>query len=337
MLPFLAGSVKAVEAETQRGRIVGGLDHEIPGWFKESFLDLKEDATEAGDAGKHLLLFMTLNGCPYCTKMLEEVMQGEKDYIQKYFDSIAINIRGARMVTPVDADEMTEKEFAGKMRVIFTPTILFLDGKGKQVFRINGLWTSEMFRHALDYVQSRSYNEMSLPAFIKTRASARSKKPVYSFRDNDLLVKLNDFSTQTGPVAILFEDRNCTGCNVFHDKYFNREAIRSELKKYVFTRLDTDSKQPVKDFAGNLVTPAKWAEQLGVTSRPALVLFDNGRQYLKITSELYDFHFKVALRYVSGGHYKKYKNWIAYLGDEQDRILKSGQNIDIGDLAPKGE
>jgi thioredoxin-related protein len=328
----ISGNAGLADAATKRGKIVGGLSHEIPIWFKDSFLDIKEDAKEAAQANKHLILFMTLNGCPYCTKMLDEIFEGDKDFIQAHFDSIAINIRGARMVTPVDRDEMTEKTFAGKKRVIFTPTILFLDADAKTVFRINGLWNAKMFRSALEYIKSRSYKKMSLASFARQQARQnKSGSKVYKFRDHDLLVKIDDFSKINKPVALLFEDRDCTACNSLHDKLLNRAEVRQQLEKFVFTRLDAYSDRPIIDFAGDKTTPRAWAAKMALTLRPGLVLFGGGKERLRIGSELYGFHFKVALNYVNGGHYKNYKNWIEYLGDEQEKILKTGKDIDIGD------
>ena len=55
-----------------KGKVTGGSMHEAPEWFKESFLDMSDDIDEAKDNNKHVMLFMDLNGCPYCTRMLKE-------------------------------------------------------------------------------------------------------------------------------------------------------------------------------------------------------------------------------------------------------------------------
>ena len=44
----------------QRGTIVGGVAHEVPGWFKESFLEIAEDVDEAAEENRHVLLFFQL-------------------------------------------------------------------------------------------------------------------------------------------------------------------------------------------------------------------------------------------------------------------------------------
>jgi len=61
-LPFAA-----VAAE--EGTLDGGVNpgyHPPPPWFKQSFLDIREDVDEAATAGKRLLLYFYQDGCPYC-------------------------------------------------------------------------------------------------------------------------------------------------------------------------------------------------------------------------------------------------------------------------------
>ena len=329
MLAFLTATI-VTPASTQaakRGRVIGGLAHQMPGWFKDSFLDIKEDAAEAAKSGRHLLLFMTLNGCPYCTKMLDKVFAGDKNYISKHFDSIGINIKGDRMVTPPGGKEISEKKYASLQRVVFTPTIIFLDGKAKPVYRVNGYWNPTMFRHALEYVSSKSYRTMKLGAFIK----AKSQKPSYTFRAHPQLAKVTDFSKVKQPVAILFEDKNCTACDKLHDKILSRTDIRSELKAFTFTRLNAYSRKPIIDLDGNKTTAQDWARKLNLGASPSIVVFDEGKERQRIGAELYAFHFQYALRYVSSKSYKTHKNWIKYLQEQEERILKSGKDIDIGD------
>ena len=335
---MLAGSpVQQTNAAT-RGKLTGGLAHTIPDWFKDSFLDLAEDASEAAESNKHVLLFMTLNGCPYCSKMLNVVFAGDKDYIQKNFDSIAINIKGDRSVTPAGGEEMSEKDFARQQRVLFTPTIIFLDENAKQVYRINGFWNGKMFRSVMEFVSSKSYKTMTLPAFVKARAvQAKTKQAAYKFRAHPQLQTISDFSKVKKPLLVLFEDKDCKGCDKLHDANFNRPAIKEVLKTFVFARLDGYSSEPIVDINGNKTTAQAWAKSLKLTSRPGMVLFDEGKERQRIDGELYGYHFQNALTYVSGKHYKTFDNWLLYSSDRSEKLLKAGQNIDIGDRPIVGQ
>ena len=94
--------------------MIGGVAHEVPGWFKESFLEIGDDVQEAKEDGKHVLLFFQLNNCPYCDRMLTESFESESltHYIQKHFDSIAINVGGDREIAYNEKLVLIEKQLA---------------------------------------------------------------------------------------------------------------------------------------------------------------------------------------------------------------------------------
>ena len=52
--------------------------------------------------------------------------------------AIALNLFGDREVTWVDGRRMSEKSFARLLKVQFTPSLLFIDGDGRVVTRLNG-------------------------------------------------------------------------------------------------------------------------------------------------------------------------------------------------------
>ena len=80
-------------AETAPARIVGSRAHVLPDWFKQSFLNIKDDAFSARQDGRHLLIFFDLNDCPYCARSLDEnFRQGDNMvFIKKNFDVVALN------------------------------------------------------------------------------------------------------------------------------------------------------------------------------------------------------------------------------------------------------
>ncbi len=43
-----------------------------PAWFKESFLDLRDDLKEASAANKRVVLYFYQDGCPYCAKLIQD-------------------------------------------------------------------------------------------------------------------------------------------------------------------------------------------------------------------------------------------------------------------------
>ena len=133
---------QATQAAEQSGLEAGMVNpgyEEKPDWFKNSFLDIREDVEEAASAGKRVMLYFYQDGCPYCAKLLQDNFS-QRSIVEKsrqYLDVIAVNMWGDREVTSLDGRTMTEKEFATGLRVMFTPTILMLNEQGKVILRIN--------------------------------------------------------------------------------------------------------------------------------------------------------------------------------------------------------
>jgi hypothetical protein len=102
---------------------------DIPAWFSLTFLDLRDDAREAARNGKRLMLYFGQDGCPYCRELMR-VNFAQKDIAdraRRSFVAIALNMWGDREVTAADGAVMREKEFAARLKVQFTPTLLFFD------------------------------------------------------------------------------------------------------------------------------------------------------------------------------------------------------------------
>lgn len=139
-------------ATPETGKLVGGKISDIPEWFKDSFLEIEEDVEEATESGKHLLLYMHLTGCPYCFKMIDEGFKNEPNLsnIKQNFDVIAININGNRDVVLPGGIEISEKEIGEYLKVMFTPTLVFLNNKSKHPGEL-GKMNSQDYRDIPDH------------------------------------------------------------------------------------------------------------------------------------------------------------------------------------------
>jgi len=316
-------------AQTSTGRATGGKAHTLPDWFKQSFLNFREEADEARQAGRHVLVFIDLNDCPYCARTLEENFhQGENmSFIRNHFDVIAINIRGDRDVTWIDGASYSEQALAIKLKVVGTPALVFIDPDGNKVLQLNGYRAPSTLRLALEYVQEKAYRDLSLSAYTEKKQSV----PVYAFRDHPRFENITDFTRHTKPLAVIFEDRNCADCDSFHNKALNHPDVLAELKPFRVARLDAYAKTPIVDVSGKRTTPRDWAASLGLTHRPGVVLFDGGKEAARVEGRFYHFHFKEMLRFVSGRHYQRYDRFGTYLNDRQASLLQQGIDIDFGE------
>lgn len=195
--------ISAAGADTPRGRLTGGVQYELPGWFKKSFLVMNEDLEEANRQGRHLALFFHLDECPYCARLLDEnFRRGDtKDFTEKHFDIIGINIRGGNTVEWFDGHSYSETELARKLKVVATPTMIFLDAKGNIALQLNGYRAPAAVRQALEYVHGKHYSSQSLADFVEKR----SKAAAYRFRQDARFSQMADFKGYRKPLAVFFE------------------------------------------------------------------------------------------------------------------------------------
>lgn len=314
-------------SDTERGKIVGGVIHQAPAWFKESFLEIAEDVEEASEEGKQLLLFFQLNGCPYCDRMLEESFEAEPlaSYIQQHFDAISINVRGDREIAFNEEITVSEKELSEILKVRATPAILFLNEDNKTVVRVNGYRAPERFKHVLDFVATKSYRSTSLTDYLK----AKLERNVYQLRDNSLFTKATDLSSIEGPLMLVFEDGSCYDCNEFHDGLLGHELVRKEIAAFTIVRFDADSTETIIDVEGNKTTPAELAKKHDVFYRPGVLAFNESMLLRRHDSLTFPHHFKESMRYVAGGFYKE-TDYRSYSQKRTEELLAAGVVIDLG-------
>ena len=317
----------ATNASETRGKITGGVLHEPPAWFKESFLEIADDVDDAHEAGKHVLLFFELNGCPYCDRMLEESFEAEPltSYIQANFDTISINIQGDREIAFNEEILVTEKELGEILKVYSTPALLFLNADNKTIVRINGYRAPERFKQVLEFVATRSYQTTNLADYLQ----AKLDRNVYQLRANSLFSEVTDLSTVDGPLMVIFEDGSCYDCNEFHDGILAHKQVREEIAPFTIVRLDADSSAAIKDVYGNATTPAELARKHEMIYRPGVLVFDDGNLIRRHDSLTFPHHFKESMRYVAGGFYQQtdYRN---YSLQRTEELLANGVVIDLG-------
>lgn len=327
-------SFAQAESPPVAGQLLGAVHVEKPEWFKESFLDFREDAAEAAEAGKHMLVFADLKGCPYCAKMLQDSFKtsvkegGNREFIQTHFDTIHIDIKGSREVIFDDNLIVSEKKLAEALKVKFTPTLLFMDANNKVVARISGYRSPRELRQLLSYVQEKAYAVTDFPSYRK----AHLTDSVYTLLPHDKFTLITDFKKALAskkPLAILFEDTTCDDCARFHTETLDLAETHAQMEKFNFVQLDALSKQKIIGPEGNEITSNDWLVKQGISYRPAVLLFGDGELRADVTGLIKTHHFQQMLAYVGDKKYKEYKTWLDYENAVTAQMLKSGKTIDI--------
>jgi len=159
-------------------------------WFLDSFLDLRDDLSEATEANKRLIVLWEQRGCPYCRELHNVNFTDKKivDYVTSNFTVLQLNLWGSREVTDFDGKTMGEREMARRWGVNFTPTIMFLNDKGQadktardlEVARMPGYFKPFHFISMLEFVQTKSYEKQGFQRFLQdkfARLKAEGKDP----------------------------------------------------------------------------------------------------------------------------------------------------------------
>ena len=324
----------AALVQAQEGAGDAFLDSRVqphPDWFKESFLDIREDIAEAEAAGRRVLLYFYQDGCPYCKKLLETNL-AQRDIVEamrRHFDVIAINIWGDREVTGLNGEMLSEKRFAEKLRVQYTPTLLFLDEAGKVVLRLNGYYPPDKFKVALDYVSGRHEKRQSIREFFAERQPPASSGRLHR-EEGHLQPPYRLDTLRSGkPLLVLFEQKDCPPCDELHLDIFKRPESRELLKQFDIVLLDMWGKEPVVTPDGKSTTARDWAKALGVQYAPSMLFFQNGKEVFRAEAYLKAFHIQSALDYVASRGYLKQPNFQRFLQARAEALESKGVHIDL--------
>ncbi|HEY9197991.1 MAG TPA: thioredoxin fold domain-containing protein [Gammaproteobacteria bacterium] len=330
-LPLLPLQAEEAAPSLAPGMVNPGY-HDKPEWFKNSFLDLREDVAEASDGGKRVMLYFYQDGCPYCKKLLETnfALRDIETKTRAGFDVIAINIWGDREVTDMQGRLLTEKQFAADLKVMFTPTLLFLNEAGAVVLRLNGYYPPHKFMAALDYVASHAEDKQSFRDYLQQQAPAVA--PGRLHQDQAFLQSPYRLDQRPGgrPLAVLFEQPDCPPCDELHQDILNRKESRAQLSKFDVALFDMWSKMPLTTPDGRATTAAEWARELNVQYAPTLVLFAaDGTEAFRTEAYLRAFHMQSALEYVASGAYKDQPSFQRYIQSRADALEAQGVHVDI--------
>ncbi len=305
---------------------------EQPAWFKQSFLDLREDVAEAKEAGKRVLLYFHQNGCPYCARLLRENFGNRRiaEKTQKHFDVIAINIWGDREVTDLQGRETTEKKFAARIGVQYTPTLLFLDEQGRVVVRLNGYYPPHKFETVLDYVAGHREKKQSLEEYYRSLNPSPASGQMHA-EPFFLSHPLNLANRPRGRMlAVLFEQATCAPCDELHGDHFKRRALLTSLSNLDVAQVDIWSNERLTTPDGRPLAASAWARKLGVIYTPTWVFFDDkGREVFRADTWLRPFHLHGIIDYVATRGYLGQPSLQRFLQHRTEVLRAKGFKVDL--------
>jgi len=328
-LLFVQSVLAKTEGSLAEGMVNPGYE-EQPEWFKNSFLDLDEDIAEARKAGKRLMIFFYQDGCPYCKKLLQVNFAQRKiaDKTRKNFDVVSMNIWGDRDVSFGDI-ETTEKDFAARLKVMYTPTLIFFNEEGKAVLRANGYYNPAKFNAALDYVLGHHDKKEKFRAYL-ARVSPRKAKGIIH-KEVESVKSPYDFSQASNKYRlVMFEQKQCAECDEMHGEVLKRKETKEQLKKFNVSVLDMWSEEKITMPNGKKSSIKDWAKKLDIQYAPSLVYFNpEGSEVFRSDAYLKSFHIQSIMDYVSSGAYKTQTNFQRYIDARAKQLEAQGIHVDI--------
>ncbi len=316
------------------GIYYGAQATEYPAWFKESFLDLREDVREAGQAGRRVLLIVTQDNCPYCAALVERNLSQRsiETTLKDRFDVIALNLWGDRPVVGLDGQTYTEKSWAASMKIQFTPTLLFLDDGGNTLLRLNGYVPPARMQAALDWIGQRQEKTVAFRDFVAARETP-SAAGGSLIREDFLLNNATDLRRRgknAKPLAVFFEQKDCPDCEVLHRRVLTDPEARAAIARFDAVQLDMWSRDAVVTPDGQRLAVRDWARQLGVHYAPGILLFDTtGKEVIRWESSFRVFHTLGMFDYVSSGAFRDEPSLQRYLAARTEHIRESGRDVNI--------
>ena len=305
---------------------------EKPSWFKESFLDIREDIAEAAVEKRRVLLYFYQHGCPYCSKLLHDNFGDQviAEKTQQHFDVISLNMWGDREVTGLQGEAISEKEFAARLKVQYTPTLLFLNEQGDPVVRLNGYYQPHIFSAIIDYVAAHKEGELPLREYIATVTPQAASGKLH-VEQGFLTAPVNlSVREKSKPLVVLFEQKQCLTCDELHQDILQRAEVRKSLDGFSVALLEMWSGDAITTPAGVKTTVREWARSLGIQYAPSLLFFDRaGGEVFRSEGYLRAFHIHGVLDYVLSETYREQPEFQRFLQDRRADFEKRGLDTDL--------
>ena len=293
---------------------------EHPAWFKESFLDLRDDLEEAVEAGKKgIIVYFGQRRCAYCQRLMK-VNFGMEDivaYTRLNFDIVPIDIWGVDELTDLQGQTLTERRFSVRENTNFTPSLIFYDSEGKEALRLRGYYPPYKFRAALEYVADGHHRRETFSAYMERAEGAMAFEPEELNEETFFMQPpyALDRSRLPGerPLAVFFEQGDCHACDVLHSQPLQESAVRDLFRQFENVQLEYRSPTPVITPDGRRTTAREWARELNLFYTPSIVFFDEqGKEIIRVDSVVQFYRLRNVLNYINSRGYRtepSYQRW----------------------------
>ena len=134
--------------------------------------DLQKSVKQACKDDKHLLVMFEQKKCNTCDELHLDILQRKESVEQlSRHKVVVLDMWSNKMITTPSGTKMKIRDWAKQLNVIYAPSLLFFNEKGKEIFRADGYLKAFHTQSVMDYVSSNSYQEQSnFQRYIDERA-----------------------------------------------------------------------------------------------------------------------------------------------------------------------
>jgi thioredoxin-related protein len=161
-----ADYLTAPASKPTRGRL-----HQTP-WLMKPPLRLADSLRREP---KPLLVLFEQKECAACDELHTEAFpRPEVSELLRRFQVAQIDMASNATVQTPAGEALRARDWARSLGVFYTPTLVFFDAGGREVFRVDGYLRPFHLASALDYVAAGAYlTQPEFQRFIEARAAAR--------------------------------------------------------------------------------------------------------------------------------------------------------------------
>lgn len=136
------------------------------------FLSGPVDLQKLKAGGKPFTLFFEAGNCQSCEKLHKNVLADpDTRNMFKKLNSLQLDINSSHKLIGLNGAETSAKQLAEDLNVNFVPTIIFMDGNGKEIIRSEAMFKIFHSQSMADYVVSGTYKtEGEFQRYLSARA-----------------------------------------------------------------------------------------------------------------------------------------------------------------------
>ena len=319
-----------VQADTMNSYQIGGhgrADIVYPDWFKQSFLDLRDDLDDARKADKRgIIVFFSFKKCSHCQAFVSTTMSdpATKKRIQEKYDVIALDIFNDTEVTDIHGNVTTIRDFAESEKARLTPTLIFYGIENQKLVKIVGFYPTKKFNRVLDYIDGGYYKKTRLNEYMRSDTTGKIAKlqPVkyqYDFFTAPPYDLQQSRKKAERPMLVVFDYPGCDACLRFHKRVLSDEKVSNAITMHdaiLLDRTDNTSELVLPD--GRSITPKQWANELQLSYDISVVFFDTqGKEVHRLDSETGRDRMLLSMQYVLDEGYERHEQYLRWIREQQ--------------------